>query len=100
MQLLPSPNTTTLVIRVRYYGGHNYVASAPNQGIFRSAGCEQGFDRAAEMLLDRHFPGHGTAPTQIPHNDARVQALGVKPDRNDGDAKEVRRYVAHVEIAD
>lgn len=100
MQLLEHPDLTTLLIRVRYYGGNNYVASAPNQGIYRSAACEQGFDRAAELLLDRHFPGHQSVPRQIPHNDARVQALGVRHDRNDADAKEVRWYAAEVEIAD
>ena len=100
MKLLPSPDLTTLIIRVRYYGNHLYLASVPNQGVYRSAQAKQGFERAAEVLLERHFPGQAATPVQIPHNDARVQALELKVDRNDRDAKEIRWFAAAVEIAD
>lgn len=100
MKLLAHPDQTPLVIRVRYYGGNLYVATAPNQGVYRSASGEQGFDHAAAALLERHFPGQPDKVDPIPHNDARVAALNVKPDRNDADTKGTRWFIAHVAIAD
>lgn len=100
LAVLPDPDHTDLVIRVRHYGANTYVATTPQQGVFRTCGTEQGFERTADIFLDRHFPGAHGGCVRIDPADPRVLALGIKPDRHSADAKEERWYLARVQIAD
>jgi hypothetical protein len=91
MKPLSKIQRQTYVIRVRYYGQNTYLATTPQQGVYRGRSCEQGFDRAAEMLVDAHFPGCVAVP--VSPDDARIAALGIQLGRTDADPKESRWYV-------
>lgn len=100
LSTLPSPGISTIIIRVRYFPGSQYLATVPNQGVFRSCSVIQGFEPAARALLVRHFPGVAGDPVEIPSTDERVQALNLKADRHDHDAKETRFFIAAIETLD
>jgi len=96
LRVLPDSKAETVVIRVRDYLGNAYLATTPNQGVYRSSLSAAGFEPAVNAILERHWKGRQTHVRRIEANDPRVTALGVKLDRHDAAAKETRWFLASI----